>query len=383
MNAVLFICLMELRRIVTLRPVFSVMILAVVIYSAFYPQPYRSEALRNVPIALVDLDGSDSSRTFARRLDASADVAIAEKLPDVATAERAVFARNLHGILVIPESFERDLLHGGASPIAVYGDASYFLLYSRISGAVTALAKTMGAEIETKRLIAAHVDPVLAAAATDPMPLTAIPLFNPQSGYATYILPAAFLLVLQQTLLVGVGLLGTYPNEWELAARERKIGPVDRVIGRLLAYLVVEAFSFAFYLVVLPYLYGIPRLGSLGPMAAVAVPFILAVCGLGMLIARLLREPVLVQLVTAALGMPFIFLAGFTWPAEAMPEMLKKAAVVIPSTSAINVLVNLGQLGASLQDVGANVLTLSSLAVIYCGLAVLLEARACARQYEL
>ncbi|ORE91903.1 ABC transporter permease [Aurantimonas sp. 22II-16-19i] len=376
MSGVLFICQMELRRILTLRPVFSVMILAIVIYAAFYPQPYRTEALRNVPIALVDLDGSDSSRTFARRLDASADVAIVAALPDVATAQREVFARSLHGILVIPTFFERDLLHGRPAPLALYADASYFLLYSRISGAVTALARTMGAEVEAKRLVAAHVDPDLAAAATDPMPLTAIPLFNPQSGYATYILPAAFVLLLQQTLLIGVSLLGTYPSEWEQGARDRKIGAVDRVIGRLSAYLVVEAFAFAFYLIVLPYLYGIPRLGSIGPMAAVAFPFFLAVCGLGMLMARLLRNPVLVQLVAAGLGMPLIFLAGFAWPAEAMPEMLKKAALAIPSTSAINALVNLGQLGASLQDVGPHVLTLSSLAVIYCGLAVLLEPRA-------
>ncbi|MBP2551310.1 ABC-2 type transport system permease protein [Neorhizobium galegae] len=375
MSPVLFICQMELRRILTLRPVFSVMIIAVVIYSAFYPQPYRSESLRDVPIALVDLDDSDMSRTFARRLDASADVAIVTALPDVVSAQREVFARHLHGILVIPKFFERDLLHGRPSPLALYADASYFLLYSRISGAMTALAKTMGAEIEAKRLVAAHVDPDLAVAATDPMPLTAIPLFNPQSGYATYILPAAFLLVLQQTLLIGVGLLGTYPNAWEQAARDRRIGAVDRIIGCLLAYLVVEAFAFAFYLIVLPYLYGIPRLGAIGPMAAVAVPFILGVCGLGMLIARLLRNPVLVQLVTAALGLPFIFMAGFTWPAEAMPEILKKAALVIPSTSAINALVNLGQLGASLQDVGTYVLTLVSLAVFYCGLAVILEAR--------
>ncbi len=378
MSPVLFICRIELKRILTLRPVFSVMILAIVIYAVFYPQPYRTEALRNVPIALVDLDGSDSSRTFARRLDASADVAIVAALPDVTTAQREVFARSLHGILVIPKFFEHDLLHGRPAPLALYADASYFLLYSRVSGAVTALARTMGAEIEAKRLVAAHIDPAIAQAATDPMPLTAIALFNPQGGYATYILPAAFVLLLQQTLLIGVSLLGTYPNAWEQGVRDRKIGAFDRVIGRLLAYLMVQTLTFSFYLIVVPYLYGIPRLGSIAPMAAVAFPFIMAVSGLGMLIARVLRNPVLVQLVAAGLGMPFIFLAGFAWPADAMPEVLKKAALAIPSTSAINALVNLGQLGASLQDVGSHMLTLTGLGVLYCGLAVVLEAKACA-----
>ena len=137
----------------------------------------------------------------------TADVSIAASFPDQPTAEREVYGRELYGILVIPKYFERDLLHGRASPVAIYADASYFLIYQRISGAVTAVAKTMGAEVETARLIAAHVDPALAAAATDPMPLTTVTLFNPQGGYATYVLPAAFILILQQTLLIGAGLL--------------------------------------------------------------------------------------------------------------------------------------------------------------------------------
>ncbi|MDO1583339.1 ABC transporter permease [Rhizobium oryzicola] len=376
MSAVIFICRMELRRILTLRPVFSVMILAVVIYSAFYPQPYRAETLRDVPIALVDLDGTDSSRAFARRLDASADVAVVAAFPDLATAEHEVFARQLSGILVIPKFFERDLLHGRASPIALYADASYFLLYSRISSAVTALAKTMGSEVEAKRLIAANIDPAIAFAATDPMPLTAIPLFNPQGGYATYILPAALVLLLQQTMLIGVSLLGTYPKEWEAEAQKRKIGPIDRVVGCLLAYFVVEVCAFAFYLIAVPYLYGIPRLGSIWLIATVSFPFILAVGGLGMLMARMLSNPVLVQMVAAGMGMPFLFMSGFSWPADAIPATLRTAALVIPSTSAINALVNVSQLGASLPEVGPHVLTLIFLAVFYCGLVLFLEARA-------
>ena len=41
---------------------------------------------------------------------------------------------------MIPQNFERDLLHGRASPIALYADASYFLMYQRVSGGVVAVA---------------------------------------------------------------------------------------------------------------------------------------------------------------------------------------------------------------------------------------------------
>src|SRR5215471_5395724 len=184
MMSALAVCRNELARILTLRPAFSVLIVATILYAAFYPQPYVNEALRNLPIAIVDHDGTLGSQELARRVDATPDVAITMALPDLATAQHEVYARRVSGILFVPQYFERDLLHGRPSPIALYADASYFLAYQRISGGVTAVARTFGAEVETARLIAAGIDPAIAQAAADPMPLTAVALFNPQAGYA-------------------------------------------------------------------------------------------------------------------------------------------------------------------------------------------------------
>ena len=375
MKTLLTVCGIELRRVLSLKPAFSVLIVATIIYAAFYPQPYRTEALRHVPIAVVDLDGTDSSRQLTRRIDASADVAVGGVFPDQASAEREVYARNLYGILVIPQYFERDLLHNRQSPVALYADASYFLIYQRISGGVTAVAKTMGAEVETARLIAINVDPRIATAAADPMPLTAVPLFNPQGGYATYILPAAFILIMQQTLLIGVGLLGTFRNDALRTRPAASIGPIAVVAGKLLAYLILEAIIAPFYLIVIPYLYNIPRLGTPLSIFTFALPFVVAVSALGLVIAGLFRNPLTVQLVSAALGIPFLFLAGFSWPTEAMPPFLHAIAVLLPSTSAINGIVAVAQLGAPLSYVRQPFLTLWILAAVYIAIAILLESR--------
>jgi ABC-2 type transport system permease protein len=338
MTGVLAVCQNELARILTLRPAFAVLIVAACLYGAFYPQPYVNEALRDLPIAIVDQDGTLGSQELARRVDATPDVAITMALPDLATAEHEVFARRISGILLIPQYFQRDLLHGRPSPIALYADASYFLAYQRISGGVTAVARTFGAEVETARLIAAGVDPAIAAAAADPMPLTAVALFNPQAGYATYLLPAAFVLLLQQTLLIGVGLLGTLPGG-RFGSREgeaARAGALSIVCGKLLAYLVLETVVLPFYLIILPYLYGLPRLGSLVEVLALALPFVLAVGGLGMTVAAIFRKPLAVQLAFAAIGLPFFFLAGFAWPPEAIPQAIRLASVLVPSSSAID-----------------------------------------------
>lgn len=383
MNGLFAVFRGEFRRMFTLRPAFSVLIAAVLVYAVFYPQPYLNEALREVPIALVDLDGTVSSREFARRIEATSDVAVAMVLPDLVNAERQVFARTIFGILLIPKDFERDLLHGRSAPVALYADASYFLMYQRIAGGVSGVARSFGAEVETARLIEVGLDPAQAAAAADPMPLTAVPLFNPQGGYATYLLPAALVLILQQTLLIGTGLLGTSPGA-DLRPRGLSPGaaaaalpgpPLTVVAGKLLAYLALEAAIVPFYLVVLPYFYGLPRLGSLLAILAVSVPFVLSVGALGLVVATIFRTPLAVQLATAAIGLPFFFVAGFSWPSEAMPAGIRFVALLVPSTSAIDALVRVGQLGAPVSGVRSQVLILCGLAVLYGCLAVVQEAR--------
>lgn len=378
MNALLAVYRDEFRRIFALKPVWSVLFGAVLIYAAFYPQPYVNEALRNVPIAVVDNDGTASSRELARLIDATPDIHVAMTLPDFVTAEREVYTRRIFGVLVIPQYFERDLLHGRPSPVALYSDASYFLMHQRISAGVTSVSRTFGAQVEATRLVGLGIDPVIASAVTDPLPLTSVPLFNPQGGYATYVLPAAFVLILQQTLLVAVGLLGTLPGA-RLSSGESEAahaGPVTKVVGRLLAYLTVEAVVVPLYLIALPYLYGVPRLGSLAAQLFFAVPFVLSTGALGLVIAAWLRNPLMVQLVLAAIGLPFFFLAGFAWPVEAIPPAVHAVSLLVPSTSAISALVRIGQLGASLHEVQPALWTLWGLTLFYGALAVLIEARA-------
>jgi ABC-2 type transport system permease protein len=367
----------EFRRIFALRPVFSVLVVGSAFYAFFYPQPYINEALRNVPIAIVDGDGTSLSRELARRIDATSDIAVTMVLPDLVSAEREVYARKIFGILVIPKNFERDLLHGRASPIALYADASYFLVYQRVSGGVAAVARTLGAEVETARLIGIGVDPVLAGAASDPMQLTAVPLFNPQGGYATYVLPGAFVLLLQQILLMGVGLLGTLPgtDPVENATYGPPPGPFATVAGKMLAYLLLEAVILPLYLIALPYFYGLPRLGGVIPVLVFAIPFVLSVSGLGLVVATIFKRPLPVQLVLATIGMPFFFLAGFAWPTEVIPPAVHEASLLVPSTSAINGFTRLAQLGAPLADVRGEFLMLWGLTLFYGGIVWILEVR--------
>ncbi|MFX8937948.1 hypothetical protein ABTN00_20080, partial [Acinetobacter baumannii] len=82
-----------------------------------------------------------------------------------------------------------------------------------------------------------------------------------------------------------------------------------------------------------------------------------------------------VQLSTAAVGLPFFFLAGFSWPSEAIPPLIHQVSLLVPSTSAISGFVALSQMGAPLSDVRTQLVTLWALAALYTCCAIALETR--------
>lgn len=379
MTSLLSIVVREIREILDHRQVLLVLVIAPFMYALFYPQPYLAETLRNVPIEVVDLDGTVASRDLVRNLAATPELAVVSTGTDFAEAERRVYARQISGIVVLPEGFERDLLHDRPSSVVLYADSSYFLIYLRLSSAVRAVTQTMGTQVEISRLTATGMNTATARLFADPLDLTMVPLFNPQGGYATYVLPAAFVLIVQQILMMGIGMLE--PRRRGLDARARRhslVGALslsfDEVVGRMIAYLMIEAVIVPFYFVVLPHLYGLPRLGSISTILLLSIPFVIAVAGLGLTIGALIHNSLAVQLAMGTLGMPLFFLAGFSWPMQLMPPVIYECAKVIPSTTAIDAFVRVSQLGAGWAEIAPEVQTLIWLAAGFFVLAVLTNA---------
>lgn len=356
----------ELLAVFTDGQVRSILLVSLVIYAVIYPLPYRAELLRDVPVVLVDNDRTTTSADLVRRIDASEAVSISGNAQDMAQAVRLVQERAAYGVLLIPEGFERNLLRGRQSPVAVYADASYFLMYQRVMQGAAVPIRQMGAEVEAGRLMGAGAALGVARAQVSPANQVEVALFNPAAGYATYVLPAAFVLILQQTIFMGLA----------LTAVRRQRGtdhPVWLVLGRMAAWVAIYAGLLPIYLIVLPALYGLPNLGRTGDILAIALPFVLATGLLAQCVAALLRSAEVVQIVLLALGLPFFFLSGFAWPVEAIPPVLNAMAQLVPSTPAIDGLVRVSQMGARLPDVAMTLWHLWALTAGLGLIAVLLE----------
>jgi ABC-2 type transport system permease protein len=354
----------EWRRVLGTRSAFSVLFLAALVYGIYYPQPYLNQILRKLPIAVVDNDLSDLSRQIVETLDASGALSVAVRARTLAEARTAIDRGKAFAAVEIPADTQRDVLKGITAHIPVYADATYlFIFKSTASGVATALG-ALTSELASRggRSDGSLVKAKLAS--LSPADVLLQPIFNPVGGYASYVVPAAFMLILQQTLLIGAAMLtGT--------ALATGAGAFAGVFGRGIAHLTIYLPALALYLIVLPRIYGFSTLGHLPQIFALATVFLLATSFMGQAVGAWFTRPENATILILATSLPQFFTTGFAWPREAIPDTAVALGRIFPADFAIDGLVRVNQLGAGIWEVAHDWLGLWCLALGYFALAVI------------
>jgi ABC-2 type transport system permease protein len=373
----------EYRRIFKDPGALLILVAALVLYAFFYPIPYTTELLREIPVALVDLDHTELSRKLARLVDAHELLRTVATVGSVEEAERMARAGQVGGIVVIPRDFERHVKRNEQATVSAYADASYFLVYRQVLTGAMESVGTLSAGIEIRRLEAQGLPEESALRARDPLPLVTRPLFNPTEGYGSYVVPAVLVLILQQTLFVGIGLVGGTSRERRRRAggepvpteRTTVAGALAALAGRALTYFTLYLVHLLFYFGVVFHLFGFPQRAAASTLLAFATPFLLSAIFLALAARALFRTRETSMQVLLFTSLPALFVAGFSWPVEAMPRWVATFARALPSTPAIAGFLRLSQMGASLSQVRVEWMLLWSLCGAYFLLAWLAEWR--------
>ena len=355
----------EWRRVLAIRGAFILLVVAPLVYGVFYPQPYLNQILRKIPIAVVDNDLSELSRRIVQTLDASGAVKVAIRVDTLPQARAALDRGEVFAVVGIPPGSERDTLKGTTVHIPIYADATYLFIFRTLGNGIAVAINTLSSELAAggARTDGSLVRATLASAS--PADILLQPIFNPVGGYGSYIVPAAFVLLLQQLLLVGASLLTV------VALAQPAGGALASVLGRSVAHLTVYLPALMLYLIVLPRFYGFSTLGQPLQLFALASLFVLATSFMGQAAGAWFKHPETPTLIFLGISLPQFFLTGFSWPREAIPQSVQAAGYIFPSDFAIDGIVRINQLGASLWEVVGDWRGLWCLAVIYFALAVI------------
>jgi ABC-2 type transport system permease protein len=357
--------LAEWQRVLAIRGAFILLVLAPVVYGVYYPQPYLNQILRKIPIAVVDNDLTELSRSIIQTLDASGAVSVVLQADTLADARAALDRGDAFAVVGIPPGTERDVFKGTTVQVPVFADATYLFIFRSMANAIAVAINTLSSELAAG---GARTDGSLvkaALASTSPAEVLLQPIFNPVGGYASYVVPAAFVLILQQMLLIGASMLTV------VALAQPGGGAFATVLGRGIAHLVIYLPALALYFIVLPRFYGFSTLGQPLQLFALASVFVLATSFMGQAVGAWFKHPETPTLIFLGTSLPQFFLAGFSWPREAIPKPVLALSYVFPSDLAIDGLVRIDQLGASLWEVAHDWRGLWALAVVYFVLAVM------------
>lgn len=347
-------------------------------YPIIYTYIYSDEVVREVAVAVIDHAQTPLSREFLRMWDATPGAKIVAHCNDLEEAKILMNKKEVYGILEVPADFSKEINRGEQAHVALFCNMGALLNYKALAQASSDVSLEMGKKIQVDGLdYASRIQQEITAS---PVKVSEVKLFNPQGGFASFIMPAVLILVIQQSLLLGVGTIAGTQRD-----RNRGHGmvPSNRhyrrawqiVLGKACLYLPIYLVMGFWVLFIVPRIFSLTQIASKVELMLFLFPFLLACIFFsiaGSFLSKEREQPFLLFVFTSV---PLMFISGISWPREGIADYWIAFSRIFPSTHGIDGFVKLNNLGATLRDVLPEYVSLWILAGVYFVLACLLYRR--------
>ena len=348
------IAVREFKAVLRDQGVLMFLILVPLAYPLLYSWIYNNEVVRDVPVAVVDMSNSQMSRKFTRMLDASPDVKVAVRAKSLAEAKEMVGRQDVCGVVYFPEDFQSRLNRMQQTHVGVYCDMSLMLAYKAIYTTCTAIQGQMNAQIQIS--LSGHYTGREDEISTKPLDFAEVPIFNNTGGYGNFILPGVLILIIQQTLLLGVGMAAGTAREknnygFLVPVQHLNHGVMRVVWGKAICYFTIYIVLVAYLLAFIPYLFHFVSMVTGRQLIQFALPYLLACIFFSMTIASFVRYRENVMLLVVFSSVMLLFMSGVSWPQSNIPAFWQGVSSIFPSTFGIRGFVRMNTMGATIEDV--------------------------------
>lgn len=337
-------------------------------YPLLYSWIYNNEVVREVPVAVVDNSHSQMSREFVRHVDASPDVRVAAWSNNLEEASRLVARQEVYGIILLPEDFDRQLGRLQQAHVSVYCNMGLMLTYKAIFQTCSAVAADMNSHIQ----IALSGNPTTREdqLTTHPMQVSDVPIFNNTGGYGNFILPGVLVLIIQQVMLLGIGIAYGTSYEKRRFARltpmyERRFGLARIMIGRTMGFFVLFLLIAAWVLLAVPRMFHFVQMLHFSDFLLFVVPYLMACVFFATTFSFFIRQRENVMLLVVFTSVPFLFMSGVSWPKSNIPEVWQWVSWLFPSTFGIQGFIKMNTMGGVFGDIIPEIKGLWIQTVIY------------------
>ncbi len=239
----------------------------------------------------------------------------------------------VHEIIYIPADFDTRLNRGEQGDVGLYCDMSLMLTYKAIYQTAQSVASHINSGIQiSKGGGFTDRDDELTA---HPLEFDEVPIFNTTGGYGNAILPGVLVLILQQTMLLGIGMAAGTSRELN---RNRELIPVSKhyggifriVFGKALVYFMVYAVLGMYLTLVVPKMFGFVSMVTWTTILGFLLPYILSCVFFGLMLSCLVRYRENVMLLLVSYLSSIAFHDGYFDGRRANPSLLARFCVGIP-----------------------------------------------------
>lgn len=342
-------------------------------YPIVYSLIYNPELVRDVPIVIVDNDRTSKSRELVRRLDATQGITTIGYALDLPEARRAMNEHKVYGILEIPEGFERKIGRQESANTVMYCEMSLLLRYKSILISCTDVMLDMGADITTQRIdgIAPLAETIMTG---DLLPISNITMGNLESGFDSFIMPGILILILQQALMLAIGLVGGAIREHPLKGTSILNGSIiTSMLARMLVFIIFIIVPALYIVHYVPLMFRFPMAGNIWEELLFITPMILSTIFLGFILQGVVRERESIFVIWVVTSVIFLFLSGLTWPRYAMSGIWRFLSDCVPATWGVEGFIRMNTNGASLAQAGECYRNLWILTGVYAVIAYIVQ----------
>jgi ABC-2 type transport system permease protein len=325
-----------------------------------------------LPIAVLDLDGSELSRSIIRAVDATPDTAVAVRVADLAEGRHLIVSRRIRGLLMLPLNLERDVFAGRRPEVVFFYNTQTLTIGNLALRGVNAAVPTVSAGIRIS-LRTSEGQPVEEAqAALTPTPLQTHALFNPTLNYVHFLLAALLPAVLQTmvvtTMAYAVGLDAEKRYRFRVLRRLGG-GLWPAMAGKILPYTILFLCVLGASDAVLFGLLELPLRGQEWLLLLAGFLFILACQFCGVLLALILKPTASAVSIGALLTGPAFGFMGIGFPRIGMNDFAYAWGELLPGTWYLMARIDQTIRGTPLDLSWKPVLVLAAFVIVLAGLA--------------
>lgn len=317
--------------------------------------------VRHLPTVVLDESRTADSRQLIAVIGNTGNFDIVGAVADREHLRREILGARAAAALVIPPDYARDLRAGRTAAAQMIVDAADPQASSAAMAGAQLAAGALSTQIVAERFGVAP-----------PLEMRVRPWFNPAQRSAIFIVPGVIgvLLTITLTLITSTAIV----RERERGTLEQlvvtPIGKTSLMLGKLAPFMLVGYVQMSVVMGLGKLIFHIPIEGSLPLLYLLALPFMFASLGVGLLISTIAKSQAQAMQLSFFFMLPNILLSGYIFPRVAMPEPAQWLGLGLPLTYFLKVLRGILLKGVTFGDVWQPTLSLIGLAALFLTISV-------------